>query len=103
MFGKKKELLTIAVLTEIIKKSNDDLMKSVEKFESDNEHISILYSNDVGNKLQVSISKIKRKYVYMQQMTGRQPIIFDSKQLLDLASFFPIAPETKKTLKKKYK
>jgi hypothetical protein len=102
MFGKKKEILTIEILADIIKNSDDEEMKSVEKFDFDSNSLTIILSNQVGNKFRRSVALVKKKYIYIQEMTGREASMVDSKNLLDFAYMFPISPETKKSLAKKY-
>ena len=102
MLGKKNEEFTLLDLGELVKK-NIDKLTDVESFEYDSNSISLLQSNKVGTKLWKTVTKVKNKFVFRQEITGRVPESMDSKNLLDWVEMFPIAPETKKTLSKKYK
>lgn len=88
----------------IIIENNISTLKGVEKFEYDSDNLVLIQSNELNNKLIRKVSKYKRnKYLYTQGTTGRIPESRAFKSLLEIASLFPIEPETKKTLKKKYK
>ncbi len=101
--GNKSEFM-IGDLARILK-NNIHNIKGVEKFEYDSDHLILVQTNEVNNKLARSVQVVKKnKYLYTQQITGRQPSSMVYKKLLELATLFPIEPEeTKKTLKSKYK
>lgn len=102
MFGKKKEEFTLIHLGDLIKSSTKSDSGEVEKFEYNLEHLVLILANEAGNKLVRRVDKIKKKYVFYQEITGRKPLMMDSKNLLDFADMLPIYPENKKTLSKKY-
>jgi hypothetical protein len=84
--------------------NNMNTLKGVEKFEYDSDNLVLLQSNELNNKLIRKVSRYKRKkYLVTHGTTGSTPESMVIKSLLDLVEIFPIEPETKKTLKKKYK
>ena len=101
MFGSKKEEFTLEKLRGILE-SKIDALGDVELFECTDNSIELLRSNKVGNKYRITVSKNKKKYIIVQEMTGKQPLFSDSKNLLDFAEWFPIEPETKKSLSKRF-
>ena len=98
-----KIVFTIEDLGALIE-NNIKTLQGVEKFEYDTDNLVLLQSNELNNKLIRKVSKYKRKkFLYTQGTTGRMPESRAFKSLLEIAWLFPIEPETKKTLKKKYK
>ena len=102
MFGKKKEEFTLIHLGDLIKSSTKSDPGEVEKFEYNSEHLTLILVNQAGNKLVRRVDKIKKKYVFFQELTGGKPLMLDTKKLLDFVNMFPVFPETKKSLSKKY-
>jgi hypothetical protein len=77
---------------------------NIDEFFYDEERLVRIQSNKVGNKLSQMIVKHKKKYFFIQEMTGQPQRMLKINSLFNLVPIFiPIKRKDLKQLKKKYK
>lgn len=85
-------------------KSKVESDPTVENFEYNENELSILSSDKVGNRSLTTVTKVKKdEYVFKQERTGSRQVYIKAKSLLDFAEIYPLDSKTRKELNKKYK
>jgi hypothetical protein len=102
IFGKKKEVFTLITLGDLIKSTTQELHGKIEKLDYNFDSLVFILVNEAGNKFVRKITRQGKKFSFYQEITGQTPKMFTFTKLFDLLSLFPILPETKKSLSKKY-
>ena len=103
----KKEKFTLINLGEAITSFVDE-MKDVEKFDYNENCLTLMRVNEVKNVWKITISKFKKKkYYVVSEMTGRKPYSVVMDNLFDCIGVFGIDSKQSKalvkTLKKQFK